>query len=196
MGFSDQSTVVIFVQNNTSKIMATKILIQPGYSGSDTDHWQTHWERESTHFERITQRDWLHPRAEEWADTIEKYVKGRTEEIIVVAHSMGCLALAYWAQRTKLRIKGALLVAPPDIENSRIKPHIEGFERIKPQPLPFRSILVASRNDEYISLEKAEELANTWGCEFVDIGEKGHINSNSNIGNWPEGKAYLYKLLA
>ncbi len=171
--------------------MAHQTFLHPGFSGSDYEHWQSHWEREHPEYLRIQQRDWQRPIAEEWAKTIEQHLMHSAGNAIVVAHSLGCWALAYWAHQTSLRIKGALLVAPPDIQNPTLKPFIQGFDRTPNIALPFKSILLASSNDEYISLNKASELASIWGSNFVNLGALGHINAKSNLGNWPEGKTYL-----
>ena len=61
--------------------------------------------------------------------------------------------------------------------------------------LPFPSIVVASENDEYVSLERAREFARAWGSEFRGIGGAGHINSTSGLGTWAEGRAMLKGLL-
>ena len=38
------------------------------------------------------------------------------------------------------------------------------------EQLPFRSIVVASNNDEYVTLAQARAYANAWGSEFVELG--------------------------
>ncbi|AQT42752.1 hypothetical protein BBC0178_012850 [Bartonella apihabitans] len=53
--------------------------------------------------------------------------------------------------------------------------------------LPFPSIVIASRNDEYCDFAVAEDIAKDWGSLFIDAGEAGHINSASGYGPWPEG---------
>jgi predicted alpha/beta hydrolase family esterase len=58
-------------------------------------------------------------------------------------------------------------------------------------PLPFRSVVVASQNDAYVSLEQARSYAKAWSSTFVDVGAVGHINSASNLGAWPAGYALL-----
>jgi len=171
--------------------MAIQILIAPGFQGSGEDHWQTYWQRENKEYIRIEQCNWTLPDAEEWVDTIENYVRETSGEVVVVAHSLACIALAIWAQRTKLTIKGALLVAPPNTKDEKLKPFLKGFSSVPLVELPFKSILLASTNDEYNPIEQSEYLAKNWGSTFVNIGEKGHINAHSNIGNWPEGRAYL-----
>ena len=32
------------------------------------------------------------------------------------------------------------------------------------------------------------------GSRFVDVGNRGHINSDSKLGAWPEGQALLASL--
>ena len=61
--------------------------------------------------------------------------------------------------------------------------------------LPFPSILVASSNDPFLSMERARELAHVWGSRLVDIGPAGHINGDSGLADWPEGKRLLRHLI-
>src|SRR5659263_21935 len=123
--------------------MATQILIAPGYGNSGEGHWQTYWQRENKEFIRIEQKNWFQPVAEEWADAIEQYVRSASGEVIVVAHSLACLALAYWAQKTSLHINGALLVAPPDTNDEKLKGVVQGFSPLPLKILPFKSIVLA-----------------------------------------------------
>jgi predicted alpha/beta hydrolase family esterase len=84
-----------------------------------------------------------------------------------------------------------MLVAPSDVQAPSYPSGTTGFDPMPLQPLPFKTIVVASTNDEYVSLERAQYFAAGWGSTFVNIGSKGHINSASGLGEWPEG----YKLL-
>jgi predicted alpha/beta hydrolase family esterase len=60
--------------------------------------------------------------------------------------------------------------------------------------LPFQSVLAASRNDPHCSFMRASRLAMDWGARLVDVGNRGHINSDSNLGDWPQGHAWLDEL--
>jgi len=175
--------------------MTKQIFIAPGFGGSGEEHWQTYWQRENTEYIRIEQDRWFQPVAEEWSGKFDYYIRQAKGDVYIVAHSLACLALAFWAQQTKYSIKGALLVAPPCATDEKLASVVQGFSPEPMDKLPFRSILVASTNDEYRSIGKSQELALNWGSEFVNIGEKGHINGNSNLHNWPEGRVYLDKLL-
>jgi len=63
------------------------------------------------------------------------------------------------------------------------------------QPLPFKSTLVASRNDPYCSFERAQTFAQAWGSGLVDAGALGHINADSGLGAWPHGLVWLNQLI-
>ncbi len=196
MGFHTFCIVPTFVLYTPIRYnMATQILIAPGFGNSGEEHWQTYWQNENTNFVRVEQKNWFQPVADDWVEAIERYVRNASGEVVVVAHSLGCLALAHWAQKTNLNISGALLVAPPDADDVKLKGVVKGFSPIPLIKLPFKSIVLASTNDEYNPIERAALFARRWGSDFVNVGDKGHINARSGIGNWPEGKLYLAKLL-
>lgn len=92
------------------------VLILPGLFGSGPEHWQGHWERENPHFKRIQQRNWYHPVLAEWIYAIDLSATNAAQPPVMVAHSLGCIALAHWAERCAGRVAGAMLVAPPDID--------------------------------------------------------------------------------
>ncbi|WP_213012884.1 RBBP9/YdeN family alpha/beta hydrolase [Paractinoplanes toevensis] len=80
------------------------------------------------------------------------------EPAILVAHSAGCLVVAVWASEHTGPVRAALLVTPPYAEPgwTPAPPEIfDGFVGTVPrQPLPFRSILVASQNDPMATFEQ------------------------------------------
>src|SRR3546814_15227122 len=63
------------------------------------------------------------------------------------------------------------------------------------KPLPFPSILVASEDDPFASIDRSRSMARDWQCRFEDVGECGHINADSKIGHWHEGQRLLERLL-
>ena len=42
---------------------------------------------------------------------------------------------------------------------------------------------------------RAQQLAADWGAQWVDAGAAGHINSASQLGDWPQGHALLQDLV-
>ncbi|ACU61459.1 RBBP9/YdeN family alpha/beta hydrolase [Chitinophaga pinensis] len=174
--------------------MEVNVLTAPGLHGSGPLHWQTIWEH-NPGYKRIDQQNWDTPEMTEWIKTIEEAVAAAGPDVVIAAHSLGCIALAHWAQHTKLSIKGALLVAPADAERPGFPEEAHGFSPIPMSALPFKSIVVSSTNDQYATLERARSFANAWGSRFVNAGEKGHINADSNLGDWPAGQTLLTELV-
>jgi uncharacterized protein len=169
----------------------------PGLSGSGPDHWQTRWEQLDQRCVRVQQSDWDRPDCTDWCARLEEAVASTEGDVVLVAHSLGCLLVAHWAYAGEVdRVKGALLVAPPDVEAPERAPEATlSFAPIPREPLPFPAILVASQDDSYASIEFARELADAWGARLVDVGEQGHINAESQLGVWEQGRALLDELL-
>lgn len=172
------------------------VLVLPGWQNSGPDHWQSRWE--TLHgFRRVDQHDWMTPRRGDWIARLEDVILGGDGPVVLVAHSLGCILTAAWAEvsRSTARVQGALLVAPGDPERDELRPLLPSWAPIVRQRLPFPSVLVGSRDDPYCDFAKAQGLAETWGSRFVDIGERGHINAESGLGDWPEGLELLGSLV-
>lgn len=173
------------------------ILIVPGWSSSGPDHWQSRWERTLKTARRVEQENWVVPEREAWVGRLIETAVQSTRPVVVVAHSLGVAAVAHMAQRIpKGFLSGAFLVAPADVDNAEEWPETQGlkldgaasgFAPLPLDPLPFPSVLVASSNDPYCSLERSKALAEAWGSTLVEAGEAGHINGASGHGPWPEG---------
>ena len=176
--------------------MKIRILIVPGLNSSGPGHWQTLWE-EKYGYECVEQRDWENPDLVEWINTLDAVITANSERTILVAHSLGCLAVAHWANAYPEKtgqIQCALLVAPPDVESSSYIP--ETLRRFATHnAIPFPSVLVGSENDHYMTLASVRQLAEHWGSRFVNASAVGHINLDSGHGPWPQGETLLTDLI-
>lgn len=169
----------------------TPVLILPGIGDSGPGHWQSLWQQSRPHLQRVVQRDWDRPACDAWRDVLETAVEHYHGDVLVVAHSLGCLLLAHWAQYTRLTIQGALLVAVPDPEGKNFPSAAQGFAPVPNARFAFSSIVVASSNDPYASLAFGQRCAAVWGSRFINIGAAGHINADSGFGEWHEGLVLL-----
>ena len=175
--------------------MAKKVFILPGLYNSGPDHWQTYWEIEHG-FERIIQEDWETPVKDDWINRIDEAVtKHALENVILIGHSLACSTVAFWAAKFNRKIHGALLVGPSDTECEIYPPGTTGFKPMPLNRIPFRTIIIASTNDEYVSVERAKQFSNAWGSELVMAGELGHINSASKLASWEFGYRILRNLI-
>ena len=118
--------------------------------------------------------------------------------IILAAHSLGCHLVAAWAaaSRHTAAIQGALLVAPPDVNQADLPPEMTNWRSPVLRPLPFAATCAVSSNDPFCSLAAGQAMAQAWGARCVDAGALGHINTDSGIGAWPAGQALLRALAA
>ncbi|MFA7604769.1 MAG: alpha/beta hydrolase [Novosphingobium sp.] len=175
------------------------ILTVPGIDNSGPDHWQTRWEKKRRNCRRVDLGMWDAPHRNTWVNKLNLAIHRANRPVVLVAHSLGCVTVAWWAAFEQpafgAPVIGALLVAPPDIERPGRDPRLARFGACPRQPLPFPSFLVASRNDPYCPLPISIALARDWGARFVDAGETGHINAESDLGDWPEGERLLDRLL-
>lgn len=174
------------------------VLLVPGLWNSGPDNPQSAWERERTDCVRVVQREWERPRRAEWVETLEAAIRRAPEPVVLAAHSLGCALVAHWAGRPSAslaQVRGALLVAPSDVEQPAYPEGPTGFAPMPRERLPFRSIVVRSSNDVYVSVARAAEFARAWGAEVVDAGPVGHINADSGLGSWEFGQRLLERLL-
>lgn len=162
------------------------VVIQPGWKNSGPAHWQSHWQHRLG-ARRVSTRDWHAPQLDDWLAGLDKALDAAGEPALVIAHSLGCVALAHYARAHPHRVAAAVLVAPADVERAGVPAEIAGFGPIPREALPFPSLLIASDDDPFCRAARAETLAGHWGSELVWLSGAGHINAESGHGPWPEG---------
>ena len=174
-----------------------KVLTLPGWQNSSAGHWQTVWE--AVHGdERVVQHDWLQPLRGDWIARLEEVVLQQSRPVVLAAHSLGCHLVAAWAAHSRVteRVIGALLVAPPDVRQADFPPQLHRWAAPVLERLPFPAVVVASRSDPFASFEATSAMAARWGAVLRDVGAQGHINAESDLGDWPQGRAWLAALSA
>lgn len=167
----------------------------PGLYNSGDLHWQTKWEQLYPQTSaRVLQRDWVWPVKNEWVDRLNEEIRQLETPTILVAHSLGCITAVHWAaEHYSPFVSGMLLVAPADVETSS-KECFKTFTPVPLNKLGIPAMVVASMNDPYCAINRAAKWAAYWGARFVSVGNKGHINSDSGLGNWDEGLVLLKEL--
>lgn len=175
-----------------------RYLIVPGWQGSPEQHWQSHWHKTLPNSARVEQADWLTPKRGDWVAALEEAIAADEAPVILIAHSLGCITVAHWAAQASpallRRVRGALLVAPADVERPACSPALRNFAPIPMGQLPFPSQVVTSDNDPAVSAPRAMQLSRAWGAEAGVLGGAGHINVKSGHNTWEQGFAYLYRL--
>jgi uncharacterized protein len=179
------------------------VLIVPGLRDHVDDHWQTLLAARLTRVRTVPPMGRDNPDCAARVRAIEHTARGIDGPVIVVAHSGGVITVAHWAEQTRCHVHGALLAVPPDFE----RPMPPGFPTIfalrsggwlpvPREPLPFPSIVAASRNDPLATYECVTALAEAWGSRVVDLGDVGHLNPASGFGEWPRALSLIEELSA
>ena len=175
------------------------ILLVPGLHDSGPGHWQTLWETSRPDARRVELGMWDDPHRNTWVNQLNLAIHRANRPVVLVAHSLGCLAVAWWAEYEQpahgVPVIGALLVAPPDVDRPGADPRLARFSACPRSALPFPSFLVASRDDPFCGPRSAYALARDWGSRFADAGAVGHINAESGLGEWEFGQALLRQIL-
>jgi predicted alpha/beta hydrolase family esterase len=172
------------------------VLLVPGLGNSPYNHWQSRWQRERNDCVRADLGRWHEPDPQHWIARLDECIRP-CRPVVIVAHSLGCIATVLWAnQKSTSSVGGALLVAPCDTEAGGACEQLKRFAPTIPScRLPFPSLIVASSNDPYASLARSRDMAESWGAELINAGAAGHLNAASPLGSWSYGQALLNTLL-
>ena len=175
--------------------MNAPVLVLPGYADSGPEHWQSRWQAADPSCRRVMQRDWLNPSLGEWREALDRAIGACDRPPVLVAHSLGCALVAHHVAAGGRPVKGALLVAPADVDMvAMVLEAVQSFAPVPLVPLPFPSIVVASTDDPYVSAERAAAFARAWGSRLVTLDGAGHINTDSGYGEWSQGRELLEEL--
>lgn len=167
-----------------------KLVTVPGIQGSDEAHWQSRWETSlGSGVVRIAPSSWLAPDLTDWSQAISAAVTESHSEVVLVAHSLGCLAVTHWVNDfPEGGVAGVLLVAPPDPEGPEF-PDKEAptFLDVDIRPVGLPGLVVTSDDDPYCDRAGALRLCTGWDLPRISMGKQGHLNSSSGLGSWEAG---------
>jgi len=167
-----------------------RVLVAPGLYGSGAGHWQTRWQTLYPWIERVEQDDWATPDLLTWNARLQHALRSSDKPVLIAAHSFGSLTTVYSASQGAPNLAGALLVAPADPDRFGLA------ELLNVRPLKFPALVLGSTSDPWMSNERAALWAERWGASYRCLGDLGHINAESGLGDWPQGLSLLQDLVA
>ncbi|TDY21893.1 hypothetical protein B0G81_2130 [Paraburkholderia sp. BL6665CI2N2] len=181
---------------------APTVLVVPGLRDHVAEHWQTLLQARLPKTASVSplEQDKLSCAARVAA--LDEAIAKIDGPIVLVAHSAGVMITVHWARHHNRPIQGALLAAPADLEVAMpagyptldvLEEH--GWLPFPRRPLPFPSILGASRNDPLAGFDRAARMAADWGSRLVDLGEVGHLNPAAGYGDWPQADTLIRELI-
>jgi predicted alpha/beta hydrolase family esterase len=145
---------------------------------------------------RFQPSDWDLPDLTDWISALDGAIGAATSPPLLVAHSLACLLVAHWQRVSSRPVAGAFLVAVPDPESNAFPVAANSFANPPTQKLHFPSLIVASANDPYGTIDYSRRRADQWGGGVVEIGSFGHINGQSGLEDWPYGMSLLTSFMA
>lgn len=175
-----------------------KLITVPGFTGSDPGHWQSRWELLlGPAAARFQPASWDAPELDDWRAAVRRAVTAAGEAVVLVTHSLGCLAAAEAAAEPVPQLAGVVLVAPPDPVGPNFPATAaSSFCLLQPRPVAVPGLVITSRDDPYCSPARAAWMADGWALPTLEAGAHGHLNTASGLGDWPWGRAVLTAFLA
>ncbi|BDB27440.1 hypothetical protein Tamer19_12630 [Cupriavidus sp. TA19] len=180
----------------------TTVLLVPGLRDHVAEHWQTLLQAQLPNARSVPPLEHDKLSRDARVAALDAALADIDGPVVLVAHSAGVMITVHWAARHHRKIRGALLATPADLESpmpagypdiATLAEH--GWLPIPKDPLPFPTILAASRNDPLASYPRAAQMASDWGSTLVDLGEVGHLNPAAGYGPWPRATALIDDLL-
>jgi predicted alpha/beta hydrolase family esterase len=164
------------------KVKDADILFIPGEPALDESHWLARWQGRLSTGRRleVDHADAENPAV--WIGKVARAVNEAERPVVLVAHGPGVTAAVHAAADFTAPVAGSFFVAPADPVSGQNR-----FDPFPAGPLPFPSLLVASRDDPHCDFSRAEEFASDWGSLFIDAGNVGRLDVHSGHGPWPEG---------
>jgi predicted alpha/beta hydrolase family esterase len=173
------------------------VLIVPGLRDHVAGHWQTLLAARLPRVRTVPPMGRKDLDCHTRVAAIEREAQAVQGPLVIVAHSGGVVMVAHWARSTRRPVQGALLAAPPDFDVAGLDElRAGGWLPVPREPLPFPSIVAASRNDPLGDFDRLAALAQAWGSRLDDLGEVGHLNPASGFGPWPLAEPYVAELSA
>ena len=177
-----------------------RVLILHGWGGSDTPHWQSWLAGEiakdygSVSFPLLDSPHF--PTKNRWMKIVKEHL-AEFKPHIVICHSMANSLWFHLCEEGDIaEVEALLLVSPPrnDLDLARIKTFY---------PAPFvdnlfakEALLVCSTNDPYLTIEEADTFQGKLNIPMKVIENGGHLNEESNYGEWPWVLEWTKKYLA
>jgi uncharacterized protein len=167
-----------------------------GVGNSGPAHWQRQWHEQDSSATWVEHVSWDVPVREEWVRDIARAVDAAEGGVVLVAHSLGCLAVLEWARTAwSPKVAGLFLVSVPNPAGAAFPTAAEGFAELRLQKVPVPTVVVSSSNDPYGTSAFHSSVSDALDAELVKVGALGHINATSGLGGWPEGRRILERTL-
>lgn len=172
-------------------MVSPHIVLVPDLGGIPPGHWLGEWQAAFPRAMRVAPHDPTARHCAVWIQGIEDAVRSFGPRTTLVAHGLGCLAVAQWARVSTRPAQAALMVSVPDPRHPGFPKQTRGFVPVPRSVLPLRTLLVAAETDG--DWQHALSCANDWDASFIVVGRI--LDPGGAPQTWPEGLALLDNLM-
>lgn len=175
-----------------------KVFIVHGFEGRPNNNWfpwlMEELSKESIYACALPMPSPSEPFKNEWVEMMTYVIKDPSQEIFLVGHSLGVLAILLYLQtlNIKSKIGGAVLVSGPI---TRIEK--EGYDSVNKfldQDFDFNYLksvcqnftIIHGDNDPNVPFSDALYLKEKLGANLISIPEGGHLNGSDGFYKLPE----------
>lgn len=139
------------------------------------------------------------PSEKDWVSEISRVVlRNLNDEIILVGHSLGVVAVLRFLEKTNLKkkISKAILISGPieKTKNKYINDFFKksfNFKKIKTKVNNF--IIIHGDNDEVVPFSAAETLSKELDGKLIKVNKGGHLNGSSGWVELPQALEAIIK---
>lgn len=181
-----------------------KVFIIHGWGGSPEANWfpwlKSELEKVSIETEVLAMPNTDNPQMSEWIDFMQQSIGLPNEEIFLVGHSLGCIAILRYLESLdkEERIGGIVLVAGfsrsiniPELENFFESPLDYGKVKKSVRQI----VAINSDNDYYVSLEEGRIMEEKLGAKLIVLPNAFHLNEGNGFFELPTGLEELLKMI-
>ena len=173
--------------------MASYLIVHGWQNRRPPEHWQ-HWlalqleaAGHTVSYPQLSDPD--APSLAVWKREIREHYAALTGPVIVICHSLACLAwLALLDDPEPPAPTKLALVAPPSAGVIKKNRPVAEFAW-KPKTMLLnagKSVLIASDNDPFCPKGATTEFAEHFDAEYVVLHDAGHINIQAGFGPWSQ----------
>ena len=139
----------------------------------------------------------------EWVEHLDQVIRSQVtshkSQLILIGHSLGCVTIAHYLDRTEGSHTAGCVFVAGFSGNIRIQAFKEFYETPvdlkKAKSRIRKAISILSLNDKAVPAERSREFARALGSEIVEVDGYGHFMGSEGVTTLPMILPELQKLL-